>query len=158
MKIKGIIFEDTINYKKISLTIMMPYCSFKCDKESGTNICQNGKLANDPNIDIDPKQIIETYYLNNNLVDSIVFQGLEPFDSWDDLLNFVKEFRKVSFDDIVIYSGYNEDEIVNQINELSQFSNIIVKFGRYLPNQESHFDEVLGVKLASSNQYAKKIS
>lgn len=158
MKIKGIIFEDTINYKKISLTIMMPYCSFKCDKEFGTNICQNGKLANDPNIDIDPKQIIETYYLNNNLVDSIVFQGLEPFDSWDDLLNFVKEFRKVSFDDIVIYSGYNEDEIVNQINELSQFSNIIVKFGRYLPNQESHFDEVLGVKLASSNQYAKKIS
>jgi ribonucleoside-triphosphate reductase len=57
MKIKGIIFEDTINYKKISLTIMMPYCSFKCDKEYGSNICQNGALANSPNIEIDPEQI-----------------------------------------------------------------------------------------------------
>lgn len=158
MKIKGIIFEDTINYKKISLTIMMPYCSFKCDKEYGSNICQNGNLANSPNIEIDPKQIIKKYYLDNYLVDAIVFQGLEPFDSWNDLLNFIKEFRKVSSDDIVIYTGYNENEIVEKIELLSQYDNIIIKFGRYVPNQESHFDEVLGVKLASSNQYAKKIS
>ena len=158
MKIKGIIFEDTINYKKISLTIMMPYCSFKCDKECGSNICQNGALANSPNIEIDPKQIIKKYYLDNYLVDAIVFQGLEPFDSWDDLLNFIEEFRKVSSDDIVIYTGYNENEIADKIELLFQYDNIIIKFGRYVPNQESHFDEVLGVKLASSNQYAKKIS
>ena len=158
MKIKGIIFEDTINYKKISLTIMMPYCSFKCDKEFGSNICQNGALANSPNIEIDPKQIIKKYYLDNYLVDAIVFQGLEPFDSWNDLLNFIEEFRKVSSDDIVIYTGYNENEIMEKIELLSQYDNIIIKFGRYVPNQESHFDEVLGVKLASSNQYAKKIS
>lgn len=158
MKIKGIIFEDTINYKKISLTIMMPYCSFKCDKECGSNICQNGGLANSPNIEIDPKQIIKKYYLDNYLVDAIVFQGLEPFDSWNDLFNFIEEFRKVSSDDIVIYTGYNENEIMEKIELLSQYDNIIIKFGRYVPNQESHFDEVLGVKLASSNQYAKKIS
>jgi hypothetical protein len=158
MKIKGIIFEDTINYKKISLTIMMPYCSFKCDKEYGSNICQNGALANSPNIEIDPEQIIKKYYLDNYLVDAIVFQGLEPFDSWNDLLNFIEEFRKVSSDDIVIYTGYNENEIADKIELLSYYDNIIIKFGRYVPNQESHFDEVLGVKLASSNQYAKKIS
>jgi hypothetical protein len=34
--------------------------------------------------------------------------------------------------------------------------NIIVKFGRYRPNQEPHFDKVLGVELASDNQYAKE--
>lgn len=158
MKIKGMIFEDTINYKKISLTIMMPYCSFKCDKEYGSSICQNGALANSPNIEIDPEQIIKKYYLDNYLVDAIVFQGLEPFDSWNDLLSFIEEFRKVSSDDIVIYTGYNENEIAEKIELLSQYDNIIIKFGRYVPNQESHFDEVLGVKLASSNQYAKKIS
>ena len=38
------------------------------------------------------------------------------------------------------------------------FRNIIVKFGRFIPDQESHYDEVLGVNLASNNQYAKKLS
>ena len=52
MKIKGIIFEDTVNYCKISLTIMMPVCSFKCDKECGQQVCQNSTLDNEPIIDI----------------------------------------------------------------------------------------------------------
>ena len=38
------------------------------------------------------------------------------------------------------------------------YSNIIIKFGRFIPNREPHFDEVLGVNLASNNQYAKRIS
>ena len=38
------------------------------------------------------------------------------------------------------------------------FNNIIVKFGRFIPNQESHYDEILEVNLASPNQYARKIS
>ena len=44
------------------------------------------------------------------------------------------------------------------INNLKQFPNIIIKFGRFIPNQQSHYDEVLGINLASDNQYAKKIS
>jgi hypothetical protein len=42
--------------------------------------------------------------------------------------------------------------------QLKSFSNIIIKFGRFIPNQEPHYDEVLGVKLASDNQYARRIS
>jgi hypothetical protein len=42
--------------------------------------------------------------------------------------------------------------------DLCQFSNIIIKFGRFRPGQEPHYDEVLGVKLASDNQYAKRVS
>ena len=61
-------------------------------------------------------------------------------------------------DDIVIYTGYNFDEIRYQVLTLKQFENIIIKFGRYLPDQDSHFDEVLGVSLASNNQYGEKIS
>ena len=37
-----------------------------------------------------------------------------------------------------------------------QYDNIVVKFGRFRPNQDPHYDNVLGVKLASNNQYAKK--
>ena len=37
-------------------------------------------------------------------------------------------------------------------------NNIIIKFGRFIPNQQSHYDAVLGIKLASSNQYAERIS
>ena len=47
MKIKGIIFEDFINYKVPCMTIMMPRCKgFKCDKECGKPVCQNSALAN----------------------------------------------------------------------------------------------------------------
>ena len=48
--------------------------------------------------------------------------------------------------------------IQGKIEELKKFPNIIVKFGRYKPGQEPHEDEVLGVNLANSEQYAKRIS
>jgi len=160
MKIKGIIFEDTVNYKKISLTIMMPKCDFKCDRECGYPICQNGPLANSEDIEIDAENIIKKYYIDNPIVEALVFQGLEPFDTYDDLVEFISIFRLYSNDDIVIYTGYTIDEIVemNKFEWLSHIPNIIIKFGRYRPDQESIYDEVLGVKLASPNQYAMKIS
>jgi hypothetical protein len=70
-------------------------------------------------------------------------------------------------DDIVIYTGYTEEELtlddsgrqeVATYNWLKHYPNIYVKFGRYVPGQEPHYDEVLGVKLASDNQYGKKVS
>lgn len=158
MKIKGLIFEDTVNYKKISLTIMMPKCTFKCDKECGMQVCQNSPLANQEDYEVDTDEIINNYYLNNPLVEALVFQGLEPFDSLDDLEHFIYTFRIYSDDDIVIYTGYTEDEIKDEVELLKVVPNIIIKFGRFIPNQESIYDEVLGVKLASPNQYAKKIS
>lgn len=158
MKIKGLIFEDTVNYKKISLTVMMPKCTFKCDKECGYPVCQNSPLANQEDYEINVDEIIKNYYIDNPIVEALVFQGLEPFDTFYDLVWFISVFRLYSSDDVVIYTGYNEDEISVEINQLKQFKNVIVKFGRFIPNQESIYDEVLGVKLASPNQYAKKIS
>jgi hypothetical protein len=40
---------------------------------------------------------------------------------------------------------------------LKNFDNIIIKYGRYIPGQEKHFDETLGVYLASDNQYAERL-
>ena len=138
------------------MTIEMPFCAFKCDKECGINVCQNSTLAQEPNIDISIEKLI-TRYLNNPITKAIVFQGLEPFDSWDDLYKFCKIFRNNSQDIIVIYTGYNKEEILIQIQQLSFLGNIIVKFGRFIPNKPHKFDEVLGVELASDNQYAKFI-
>ena len=158
MKIKDIIDTDFINYKKIAMYIAFPKCSFKCDKEYGCNICQNSQLAKEKDIIIEPKSIVNRYEANP-LTKAIVVGGLEPFDSFSDLLKLVKEIRCVTDDDIIIYTGYTETEIYVEVYKiLAQYKNIIIKFGRYIPNQKKHFDELLGVYLASDNQYGVKIS
>ena len=158
MKIKGIIHEDFVNYKKPSMVIEFPICKdFKCDKECGQKVCQNSDLVNSPNEDISIIRIVKTY-MENSITNAIVFQGLEPFDSKHDLYQLIKVFREYTKDDIVIYTGYTEEELDYEIQVLKRlFKNIIIKFGRFIPNQPSYYDETLGVFLASSNQYAKKI-
>lgn len=156
MLIRGINFTDIVNYKKISTFIIMPNCSFKCDKECNSYVCQNSQLVHESIVDVDISTIINLYD-TNTVAKAIVFGGLEPFDSFDDLYNFIIEFRKNHVDDIVIYTGYYKNEIILQLDLLKKFNNIIIKFGRFIPNEKSHFDSILGVKLASSNQYAEKI-
>lgn len=156
MIVKGIIDEDFVNYKKPSMTIEFPYCTFKCDKDCGQQVCQNSALVNEPNISISVYKIIDRY-LNNPITKAIVCQGLEPFDSKDDLITFIDRFRRRTDDDIVIYTGYTKKELQTEIQLLQNFNNIIIKFGRFIPNQLSHFDDILGVTLASPNQYAERI-
>ena len=159
MIVKGIIDEDFINDKKPSMVIEFPYFSFKCDKECGSNVCQNSKLVKDPTLDIPAAKIIDQY-LYNPLSHAIVFQGLEPFDSYNDIYYFIYALRFIfkNNDPVVIYTGYNKDEILSKIEDLLKFSNIIIKFGRYIPGQKPHYDEILGVNLASDNQYAEVIT
>lgn len=153
MKIKGLIFEDFVNYKKVSMTIMLPHCTFKC----GAEHCQNSPLTKSKTYDIDIDETIQKY-INNPITEAVVMQGLEPFDSWSDLLLFIENFREKSQDDVVIYTGYYKEEVADKINILKQYDNIIVKFGRYISGHEKHYDEILGIWLASDNQYAEVIS
>ena len=157
--LKGIIDEDFVNYRVPSMTLMFPKCSFKCEKEYGERFCQNSSLAKEPNVTVSLESIYNRY-VNNPITEAIVLQGLEPFDSNEELFALIDYFRyRGCMDDFVIYTGYTEDEIQSDIYDIaSLFSNIIIKFGRYKPNQQPHYDEILGVKLASDNQYAKKIS
>lgn len=158
MIVRNIVQEDFVNYKKPSIFISFPYCTFKCNKEACKEVCQNYQLIKEKGIDVSYERIVEMY-LKNPITSAIVFGGLEPFDTYEDLKNLITEFRKYTNDDIVIYTGYNEDEVKNKTALLSKnFANIIVKFGRFMPNTTQHFDEILGVKLFGDNQYAKKIS
>lgn len=157
MLVKDVIFEDFVNYKVPSLFIVFGKCSFKCNKEEGSNICQNSHITSLPDIDV-PLDYICAKYKRNLLSQAIVCGGLEPFDSKDDLFFLIKSFRKFTEDDIVIYTGYTEEELKEEINILKQYKNIIVKFGRYRSNQKSHYDDILKLNLASDNQYAKKVS
>jgi len=155
--LKNLVEEDFVNYKNAAMYLIFPNCTFKCDKENGKKLCQNGKLVKEPNIEIAVEDISCRYILNN-ITHAIVCGGLEPFDSWEDLQALIKEMRFYTVDPIIIYSGYTEKELEDKIEVLKEYENIIIKFGRYIPNKEPHMDRLLGVKLASPNQYAKRIS
>lgn len=170
MKIKGVIEEDFINFKLPSMYIAFPTCTFKCDKESGCQVCQNWSLANEPIKEFSKESLIERY-LKNPITEAFVLGGLEPFDSEFDLFSFIDCIRRQykCNDLIVIYTGYTEEEIENgefgtrypkEIQKqywqnVKNSGNIIVKFGRFRPDNEPHYDEILGVNLSSDNQYAK---
>lgn len=154
---KGIIEEDFIQYSKPTMFITNTICDLKCEKECGIKCCSNNQLFNEPSITLTFNTIIQKY-INNPITKSITFGGLEQFDEFTQLFQLIEAFRKYTNDDIVIYTGYTEEEIQKQIKQLKSFKNIIIKFGRFIPNQEKHYDEILGVELASPNQYARRIS
>ena len=157
MKLKGLIDEDFVNYKKPSMFISTYTCTFKCDKECSQAVCQNLPLVSQPTIEVDNKILVDRY-INNPISKAVVIGGLEVFDDFADVYDFIKLFRENTQDDIVLYTGYTETEISEHILRLKEyFTNIVCKFGRFIPNQQPHYDEVLGVMLASDNQKGVQI-
>lgn len=146
--LKKLIDEDFVNYKKCSMLLAFPSCQWKCEE------CHNRALADAPDIKIDPQKLVARY-LANPISEAIIFAGLEPFDSIEDLINSIREFRKHTEDIIIVYTGYTEREASMWTPLLRAWSNIIIKFGRYDPTQSEIYDPVLGVTLSSSNQYAR---
>ena len=174
MIIKGIRDEDFLQYKLASMFVAFPSCTFKCEREceQAKGMCQNGALVKAPDIECTPKDIVDRY-ISNPISKAMVCGGLEPFDSFEDLYRLLAEFRSKSSDPFIIYTGYNKDEVqymtffrncaggtveYSVLESLKKLPNVIIKYGRFIPNQKPHYDEVLGVELASPNQYAEKIS
>lgn len=153
----GIVSEDFVQYRNPSMVILFPNCTFKCEKEAECEMCQNSELAKCEKFCIDVENLYNRY-AENEITSSIVLSGLEPFDSFDDVMKLVKYFRSKTDDDIVIYTGYYCNEISEQIKQLQEFCNIVVKFGRFVPNINPIYSSTLGVMLASENQYADRIS
>ena len=162
MKVKNLIDEDFVNYKEPSMFIATSQCSFKCDKEANCQVCQNSQLAAAPSVEISAVELWERY-LNNPITSAVVIAGLEPFDTPGDLIAFLSEGQRQDimekkFTTIVIYTGYTEEEVQKHFNWIYIYSfyyPLIIKYGRFIPNQKSHYDNTLGVTLSSPNQYAK---
>lgn len=160
MRLKGITEEDFVQYKKPSMFLISCFCDWKCCTEIGLDIsvCQNEPIAQTPIHNITDRMIYEKYR-SNPITSAIVIGGLEPMLQFEEVYDLIKLFRDNNcVDDFVIYTGYYPDEIQDKVKKLSEFKNIIIKFGRFIPNRSSIFDEVIGVNLASDNQFAIKIS
>lgn len=157
MWIKGLEIEDFVNYKKPCMFISMGTCDWKCCIEQGLDIsiCQNSKLAKAQEYNISLDKLYK-YYITNPITEAIVIGGLEPFTRYQDIYDFVKFFRDNKCnDDIIIYTGYMPEEFSSDLlSSITNQGNIIIKFGRYIPNRPNIYDEVLGVTLASDNQFA----
>lgn len=160
MRVKEIKDETFQDYKKPAMFIATCFCDWKCCKELDLkeSICQNSYIALNKTKEIENTEIINRYN-NNNITKSIIFGGLEPILQIEEILDFIKEFREIgNQDDIVVYTGYYKNEIVDKIDRLKKYNNIIMKYGRYIPNSEKRYDNILGITLISNNQYAEKIS
>lgn len=156
MILKGIVWEDFTNYKLPVMQLVFPKCSFKC----GKGLCHNSPLAKSQDIYFNELDVI-TKYISNKITHGVVCAGFEPFDSPGDLIDFANCFRQHTRDVFIVFSGYTEEELHNNMAYIwlkNNMPNLIIKFGRYKPNQQPHYDEVLGIKLASDNQYAEVIS
>lgn len=163
MKIKFIKDEDFVNYKKPAMFIGACMCDFKCCTENNLPIstCQNAEWGQCPIKSIPTDDII-LRFLSNPFTDAVVFGGLEPFLQITEVIEFIDLLRNAynSNADVVIYTGYTEEEVCStrfshEYHQLQQYQNVVIKFGRYVPNRPSRYDDVLGVTLASDNQYAK---
>jgi organic radical activating enzyme len=152
--------EDFVNYKKPSLFIGTCFCDWKCCKEQNLDVgvCQNAPLAKYPLLDV-ANVVIYEMFSRNKITKAVVIGGLEPMLQIDEVVSLIDFFRdNDEMCPFVIYTGYYPHEIENQLESLKRFPNIIVKYGRYIPDDDEKYDEVLGVTLASSNQYAEVLS
>jgi pyruvate-formate lyase-activating enzyme len=152
MLLSGFEEENFTNYHKPSMTVGFPSCDFKCGKW-----CQNISLKNSKRILMNDDEIARRY-VKNHITHAIVCAGLEPLDTFDMLMHLMMTLRKYTNDDIIIYTGYREDEVPDKTKQLATIPNVIIKYGRYVPDGTPTFDDVLGVQLASDNQYAIRIS
>lgn len=160
IQLKGAVIEDFCNYKEPSMFLITCYCDFKCCDEAGCDhtMCQNGGVAQLITREY-PYEAIYNAYGNNPITKAVVVGGMEPILQIDELVGLIKYFRGNGDNSpFIIYTGYNKDEIQLQLDMLKSCGNIIMKYGRYIPYGDEKFDELLGVKLASSNQYAEVLA
>ena len=158
--LRDIVDECFQDYHLASMLLATTKCNWKCLVEQGlsTSLCQNMPLCDNPIREI-PFESILKRYRSNPITKAIVIGGLEPLLQFDEVIGLIQYLRENGVeDDIVIYTGYNKAEVEPQIAALSQFKNIVMKFGRFVPDDIPHFDDVLKITLISSNQYAERIS
>ena len=95
------------------------------------------------------------YFYKQNLLQK---QNFQAKNSYVPLIIFSIEFMKKNLSKKLTNNIIAKELSISTSSFKRYFKNIIIKFGRYIPNQQAHYDDILGVNLASNNQYAIKIS
>lgn len=160
MKVKTIVDERFQDYRLPSMFLASTGCDFKCCHEAGISptICQNNPILSQPTIDVPADEILRRY-VSNPITKAMVIGGLEPWLQIDEIIELIHVFRNNDVtDDFVIYTGYYRHEVKEDIERLAEYPNIVVKFGRFVPDAPSRYDDALGVTLISDNQHAERIS
>ena len=161
MRLKEIKDECFQDYKKSSMLLSTITCDWKCCIEGNfsKSICQNNSLYKLPTKQYSEEEVYNRY-ISNPITEAVIIGGLEPFLQFEEIYKLIKYFRNNNcFDEFIIYTGCTEIEIEEEITILAKnLTNIIVKFGRYIPDKEPKYNEILGIFLSSNNQYAKRIS
>ena len=117
------------DYKKSALLLCCVSCDWKCCREAG--------ISN---------------------TDAIIFGGLEPLLQIEEVCGLIEYLREHNVKkDILIYTGYYLEEIDKSIIERLKKHHVILKCGRYIPNRPQKFDKILGITLASDNQYGVQL-
>lgn len=151
------VFQD---YKKAALFLGVCFCDWKCCKESGLPLstCQNYSWSNNEIVEVSFDNIVKRIR-DNLLTEAVVIGGLEPVLQMDEVVQLISYIREQGLkNDIVIYTGYYDYEIDdNTLSTLAKY-NVLMKCGRYIPDKYSYFNNLLGVSLASPNQYVLKLS
>lgn len=160
--LSGFVEEDFVQYKKPSMFLGTTKCDWKCCKECGRDIsmCQNSTLAKASPITVSIDAIYNRF-INNPITEAIVIGGLEPMLQGDEVYQLISYFRaKNNSARFIIYTGYTEEECEKNIwfPQIISLGNIVFKFGRFIPDSPHRYDEVLGVTLASNNQYGKEFN
>lgn len=156
--------ETLGDYKKHSLLISVGTCSGKCWKELGLDesICHNNILKESVK-DMSNDRIVKIIkgYIEDGMISSVIFGGLEPIEQIEDIKYIINEVEEISKKyvikiDIVIYTGFYREEIEECVESLTKdrYNKLIIKYGRFIPNSKSRYDKVLGITLSSDNQYA----
>ena len=149
------VFQD---YKKSALLFSCCFCDWKCCKEAGIpiSVCQNQSICSQRTITLSFESVLRM--VNNSITDAIIFGGLEPFEQIDEVVRCI-EYLRFNFvsKPVIIYTGFYPEEINENTLDRLSLSHVILKCGRYIPNLPPVYDEVLGITLASNNQYGVQL-
>lgn len=149
------VFQD---YKKSALLFCTCFCDWKCCIEAGISkdICQNHKIANQREVNLPFEKALNM--VKFSITDSIIFGGLEPILQAEEVCSLIEYLRNKGITkDILIYTGYYIEEIEESVLQRLKNCHVILKCGRFKPDRPKKFDEILGITLASDNQYGVQL-
>lgn len=149
------VFQD---YKKSALLLCCISCDWKCCIEAGidVSVCQNHNIIKQREVYLPFDVILNK--VNLSITDSIIFGGLEPLLQSDEVCGLIEYLREQGVKkDILVYTGYYIEEIDKEVIKRLKNCHVILKCGRYIPNKPKKFDKILGITLASDNQYSVQL-